>query len=306
MEEIIQKYTGSFIEENYTDRQFIIIIDDIDPEYIGDFPNGLKRDVLKRHRNTVKMPFDKEHITYKDHDKKWYTLTEIAKFMWNPWWLFSYKTMLHKLDKDKLFDYMCELKSLKDKINGLFLLTATEARGLKFPVGHPKKGILYIGHPSEPLTYLIANDFHTSVLENKFWEVVRILVALGATSIEIEHINGESSHLSFNLETMYAKGQVEKTHSTNSSIFFKANFEPKKEPKLPENLFWYHEEHTWQQIAEHRLLGGMKDFQFVIENENDFGVNASLESAVLGRSSVSLGGKVKSHKSSTWRISGEF
>lgn len=65
------------------------------------------------------------------------------------------------------------------------LPTAHQAatRGIAFPYGHPRSGVVYAQHPADRLRYLTFADFHKQVLTEKAVEGSRLLLALGARDI---------------------------------------------------------------------------------------------------------------------------
>jgi len=72
--------------------------------------------------------------------------------------------------------------------SGVEVLTvaSTEAASLTFPPGHPRDRVLYVGHPAVPTTYYAAAGFHRHTFEHKFAEAVGLVMALGATQLEVE------------------------------------------------------------------------------------------------------------------------
>lgn len=58
----------------------------------------------------------------------------------------------------------------------------TETEALQFPVGHPRKNVVYIGHPVEPPVYFPVADFHRFLFEHKVAEAQRLTRCLGASA----------------------------------------------------------------------------------------------------------------------------
>lgn len=67
---------------------------------------------------------------------------------------------------------------------------------LKFPLGHPRNGVLYIGHPAKPDVYYTMAEFHRVTFEHKFSEATSLLMHLGATKIRVGHVTGWSKEFS--------------------------------------------------------------------------------------------------------------
>ena len=51
-------------------------------------------------------------------------------------------------------------------------VTMSEVASLRFPVGHPRRKVVYVGHPVDPLTYIPVAYFHTFLFEHKVAEAV--------------------------------------------------------------------------------------------------------------------------------------
>jgi hypothetical protein len=77
----------------------------------------------------------------------------------------------------------------------------TEAKTIKFPPGHPRDGVLYIGHPVLSTVYYPMAEFHRVTFEHKFCEAIELLMSLGATHLRVEHVTGWSKE--FQLESVY-------------------------------------------------------------------------------------------------------
>lgn len=203
------------------------------------------------------------------------------------------------------------LGKLREEGVEVLSVVRSEFAKLVVPPGHPRDGILYIGHPALPEVYYPAAQFHRLTFEHKFSEAIRFLMALGAIKIEVEHIAGWSSEFSAKLGVGLPAAKVEvgaeagRVASTKAEILFKANLAGTTEPKLPENLVWYPHEPTWRQIAEGRLQYGLKDFVLSVRYEDDFGVNAGLKVQAV-KAGLDMGGKFEDHEATIWRLQGEF
>jgi hypothetical protein len=186
-----------------------------------------------------------------------------------------------------------------------------ETSQIAFPPGHPRDGVLYIGHPAKPGVYYTAAEFHRVTFEHKVSEAINLLMHLGATRIKVEHVKGWSREfaarmsvpLSASGET--AGGEASSTGRGTSAVLYEARLRGTKTPRLPEDLVWYPHEPTWQSIAKGRLDFGLQDFSLSIVYEDDFGVHAGLKASAL-KAGFDLGGRFEDHTSTTWRIAGEF
>ena len=187
----------------------------------------------------------------------------------------------------------------------------TESKVLNFPIGHPREGLLYIGHPAEPNVYYTIAEFHRITFEHKFCEATNLLMSLGATKISVEHVSGWSKDFSTRLSVPLGSAgdsigaEAGSESKSKSQLLYEATLIGTREPKLPEHLVWYPHEPTWQSVAKGRIDFGLKDFSLSVCYEDDYGVNAGLKVAVQ-KAGLELGGKFEDHQSTVWRIAGEF
>jgi hypothetical protein len=206
------------------------------------------------------------------------------------------------------------LAAARARDSGVDVLTvaSTEAASLTFPPGHPRDRVLYVGHPAVPTTYYAAAGFHRHTFEHMFAEAVELVMALGATQLEVEHVKGWSDELAANLAVplpMAAGAEAglhaEQSRSHGSSALFKATLKGNANPKLPDGLVWFPHEPTWQQLAEGRLKHGLTRFQLSVRYEDDYGIDAGLK-LKAGKAGLDLGGSFQEHESTVWRIEGNF
>jgi hypothetical protein len=192
----------------------------------------------------------------------------------------------------------------------ILAISQTEAQMLAFPPGHPRRGVLYIGHPAVARIYYTTAQFHRLTFEHKFCEAIRLLMALGAKHIEVEQVSGWGADFSARLNValgppdgvgMGAKGR--RRHDAH--LLFVADLRGSATPVVPSDLFWAEHEPTWQQVIDGRTHYGLRDFSLTVTYEDDFGVNADLKAAAEG-ASLDLGGAFEDHQATVWRIVGQF
>ncbi len=187
----------------------------------------------------------------------------------------------------------------------------TESKSINFPVGHPRQGLLYIGHPAVPNVYYTTAEFHRITFEHKFCEAINLLMSLGATRITVEHISGWSKDFSSRISVplsevgVSAGAEAGFDSQSTSQLLYEATLVGTHDPKVPDNLTWYPHEPTWQSIAKGRIDFGLQDFSLSVCYEDDYGVNAGLKVAVQ-KVGLELGGKFEDHQSTVWRIAGQF
>ena len=187
----------------------------------------------------------------------------------------------------------------------------TAAKKIIFPPGHPRNGVLYIGHPALPGVYYPMADFHRVTFEHKFCEVIELLMNLGATKIRVEHVSGWSKDFSARLSVPL--GQASETvaleagqdSGSRTNLLYEASLAGTDKPTIPESLVWYAHEPTWQAVARGRINFGLSDFSLSVTYEDDFGVTAGLKAAVV-KAGLELGGKFEDHQSTVWRLGGTF
>ena len=188
----------------------------------------------------------------------------------------------------------------------------SESAELKFPLGHPRDAVVYVGHPALPDVYYTIADFHRVTFEHKFSEAINLLMHLGATHIRVEHVRGWSQEFSSRLSaalgqasTNTTAGEVKQARHSRSQLLYEATFSGTTKPRLPSSLVWYHHEPTWQSIAKGRVEFGLQEFSLNVTYEDDYGVNAGLKASVH-KAGFDLGGKFEDHEATTWRIAGQF
>ena len=202
----------------------------------------------------------------------------------------------------------------KGREKGLKVLAVsrTEAAQLRMPPGHPRDRVVYVGHPALAPVYYPAAGFHRFTFEHKFSEAVRLLMALGATELEVEHVRGWSEDFAANLSAplpaavpIDAEVTAGRRHAAGSSALFRAKLAGLTEPRLPDDLVWFPHEPTWQQVADGRLNYGLQEFQLAVRYDDDYGIDAGfkLSAQKLG---LDLGGNFQEHESTTWKINGTF
>ena len=148
---------------------------------------------------------------------------------------------------------------------------------IKFPIGHPVSGELYIGHPYKPELY-VPYDTHEDVFFiDKVNELCNLLQCLGATEITIESIKGRNVNELYNnsfsvngsvgIKAFSAGGSYENNYSrdtgetSNSMRTMRRKYDPIYRPYVPEGLVWYPESTEWQRLAHDRINGNMLEYE---------------------------------------------
>jgi len=199
----------------------------------------------------------------------------------------------------------------KEKTNqsGILLIRKSWAPRFSLPPGHPRVGVVFVGHPAAPSNYIPIADFHRYTFEHKFSEILSILMHLGADNIEVAHVRGWgqdfSSKLSIGIPSVSVGQDVVASNSRGTSLLYKAELPGHSEPSIPQDLVWYHHESTWKQVAEGRMKFGLRNFSLNLQYQEDYGINAALKGKVK-KIGLDVGGEFEQHQSTTWEIRGSF
>ena len=185
------------------------------------------------------------------------------------------------------------------------------AEKLNLPIGHPRMNVLYVLNPASTNTYVPVSDFHSMIFESRTCELIKILNHLGAKKIDIAHEINENTKAEANAsikiptDTIDISGEVGYHDKILKKIVYSGNFDGGEPKPLPDNLAWYHQEQTWQQMVDSRLNWGAKNFSLELNYDEDFGINASLK-VKLDDIGLEIGGNFTTIKKTRWTISGEF
>ncbi len=193
----------------------------------------------------------------------------------------------------------------------VLLVGKSEAAAITFPPGHPREGVLYIGHPAEASVYYTAAAFHRATFQHRVVEVVNLLMSLGATKIRVEHVAGWSKEFSARVSVPLGTppdsldAEAGGSASSHRKLLYEATLAGSSKPCIPDGLVWYPHEPTWQSVAKGRTQFGLRSFSLSLSYTDDFGVHAGLKTQVL-KAGLDLGGSFEDHVSTVWRIEGEF
>jgi hypothetical protein len=147
---------------------------------------------------------------------------------------------------------------------------------IKFPVGHPVSGQLYIGHPFKPELYVPYETYEETFFVDKVHELCHLLQCLGATEITIESVKGRNVSELYN-DSLSANGDVgikafsgsgsydsnyscDRSETSNTRRAMHFTFDPMYKPYVPEGLVWYPESTEWQRLVQNRLHGNMLEY----------------------------------------------
>lgn len=194
----------------------------------------------------------------------------------------------------------------------LLAITRSEAAALRFPVGHPRRKVVYVGHPIDPVMYIPMAHFHTFLFEHKVAEALRLLRSLGADSVEVVRVEGWDRSVGIELSAplpgaeqvqVGASAGFERGHG--QSVMAKMRLEPTAKPGVPNDLVWLPNEPLWQEVVDARLTSGLRSFVLDVRSFDDYGVNAHLK-ALIAKSGLEMGGSFVEHRATLWRLEGTF
>jgi hypothetical protein len=189
----------------------------------------------------------------------------------------------------------------------------SSAGALTFPPGHPRPKVIYAQHPADAVLYFPVASFHRRVFEHKFGEAVRLLGALGAREIYVEHKKGWSRDFAADIsgpipvsvEPVHTGVSVGVAAKAAENLLFKASLKGSDTPQLLENSIWLPHESTWQAVVDMRMKYGLRDFSLSLNYEEDYQVNAGLKVEVE-KVGFEIGGKFEDHVATVWTMSGRF
>ncbi len=162
---------------------------------------------------------------------------------------------------------------------------------IKFPVGHPIAGELYIGHPYNSSVYVPYEGSEDVFFVDKIHELCYLLQCLGAEEISITSIKGKSIDElnnadatvggNANIKAASLSGEyghsasVERNTSSNIQRTISQKFDPMQKPYVPEGLIWFPEQTKWQRLVDSRLNGNLLEYsEFVSTSDTKFVSNS--------------------------------
>lgn len=209
-------------------------------------------------------------------------------------------------------------KSIREmRVQGTEVLPVSfsTAQAFRFPPGHPRNNVLYVGHPVDPGSYIPAAEFHRFLFEHKVAEALRLVRSLGATTVNVRSVKGWSREAALSMglslpdpvagQNVEIGGDIGHTAASRNEIITTMTLRPSNPPVVPDGLVWMPHEPLWQEIAEARLESGLRGFSLDVRSTDDFGVNASLK-ALVEKVHLDAGGRFVNHVETIWRLDGSF
>jgi len=155
-------------------------------------------------------------------------------------------------------------------------------------------------------------DFHRFLFEHKTAEALRLVRALGATEISVEHVQGWDERIGIDLgaalpETVQIElgASLTEQRRQGSYLLAKMTLRSSGRPRLPNDLVWLPTEPLWQEIVQARLESGLGDFSLSVAYADDYGVDLRFK-AMIERIGLRAGGSFAQHERTIWRLQGRF
>lgn len=87
-------------------------------------------------------------------------------------------------------DALRKIREMRAQGAEVLPVSLTTAQAFRFPPGHARKNVLYVGHPVDPGSYIPAAEFHRFLFEHKVAEAIRLIRSLGATTVNVRSVKG--------------------------------------------------------------------------------------------------------------------
>jgi hypothetical protein len=194
----------------------------------------------------------------------------------------------------------------------LLAVKTSEAATLRFPVGHPRRKVVYVGHPIDPVMYMPIAQFHTFLFQHKVAEALRLIRSLGADSVDVIRMEGWDLGVGIDLamplpgaEQVEVGAKAGLKRGQGDSVMISMRLKPSGEPSVPDNLVWLPHEPFWQEVVDARLTSGLLSFDVDVRSLDDYGVNANVK-AMIAKSGLEAGGSFVEHRTTWWRLKGTF
>lgn len=193
----------------------------------------------------------------------------------------------------------------------VLLVARREAISLRLPPPHPLPKTVYVGHPLIPPQYYPAAFFHRYLIEDKFAELLRLLTALGASSIEVQQVQGKRKDDLIQaaiggIPGLDAEAKSKRHVFSRSQLSWSGTLRGHRRPHLPDGqLVWYEWEPMWKHIAEARMQYGQKQFNLTLRHDDAMGVDRDLKAAIKS-AGLEAGGEFMEHEAVAWQIRGTF
>lgn len=190
----------------------------------------------------------------------------------------------------------------------LVTVSFDDAAQLRFPLGHPRRNVVYVAHPVDPPVYIPVADFHRFLFEHKVAEALRLIRSLGAVTVEVVRVEGwdRTAGIGLGAAGQFGVGAAaSQERGSGYSVLSTMRLNPTLSPSVPADLVWLPHEPLWQEVAQARLEAGLDSFVVDVRSTDDYGVNAGLK-ALVANAGLEVGGSFVEHRNTVWRLQGTF
>jgi len=169
---------------------------------------------------------------------------------------------------------------------------------IKFPLTHPKKEEIYIGHPYIKESYLPFSTYEASLFNDRFEEFSYFIQCLGAKSMTIKVIKeneknttdekNTKNEISFEFGKKIVKNNVnvsvqnaqnlEQREDSKLSRVRTQIYNPVKKPYIPDNLLWYPHETSWHRLYQQRINGNILKHHDIISSKSTHSISKNEKS----------------------------
>ncbi|UAL30319.1 hypothetical protein K8W59_01900 [Nocardioides rotundus] len=208
------------------------------------------------------------------------------------------------------------IRDFRESGESIYPIDRKTARALRFPPGHPRQNVVYVGHPVDVGSYIPAADFHRFLFEHKVAEALRLARSLGARTVKVLHIQGwdreAAARLGLGLPLVPDSSldveigaNASRTDSTAHQVLTTMRLAPSGDPHIPHDLVWTPHEPLWMEIAAARMESGLGQVAIDVRSTDDFGVDAGLK-ALIAKAGLEAGGKFVEHQDTIWQLEADF
>lgn len=175
----------------------------------------------------------------------------------------------------------------------LILDNSNLPKNIKFPLSHPKKDEIYIGHPYITESYLPFSTYEAYLFNDRFEEFSYFIQCLGAKSMSIKVIKenernttdeiNSKNEVSLEFGKKIIKNNVnisvdnhqdlEQSEDSKISRVRTQIYNPVRKPYIPENLLWYPHETSWHRLYQQRINGNILKHHDIISSRSNHSIS---------------------------------
>jgi hypothetical protein len=190
----------------------------------------------------------------------------------------------------------------KTGLPNVVAVTPEHATELKFPLGSSGSRVLFRRHPYDAFRYIPTAEYNTYILKDKIAELARVMISAGATSFQITADDASTSELVFDAAAM---ANVKASRKGATKIVWSYTGGGLNTGTLPDGLYWFNHEKSWQTIWESAVHHGAESIRLEIAQEGNHELSGSLAAKFKG-AGFKLGGDFHGTSSSRLKVEVRF